>query len=62
MKKKAYIQPQTEIVKVMPSALLAASDPSAKDYIPIGRYDNLTEDDLSDQGFEPDNDGYLWGD
>ena len=42
MNKKAYIQPQTEIVKVMPSALLAASDPSAKDYIPIGRYDNLT--------------------
>ena len=62
MKKKAYIQPQTEIVKVMPSALLNSASTYQTESIPIGRYDNLTEDDLSDQGFEPDNDGYLWGD
>ena len=62
MKKKAYIQPQTEIVKVNPLAPLCTSGTNPTDYIPIGRYDNLTEDDLSDQGFEPDNDGYLWGD
>ena len=61
MKKKAYIQPQTEIVKVMPSALLNSASIYQTESIPIDRFDP-TKYDLSDQGFEPDDDGYLWGD